>query len=46
MNLDQFAQAYYQMAGAAVYAKPVPVSPEDTALILIDVQDCLTSDYY
>lgn len=46
MNLDQFAQAYYQMAGAAVYAKPVPVSPEDTALILIDVQDCLTRDYY
>lgn len=46
MNLDQFAREYYESIGAAVYAKPVPVSPEDTALILIDVQNCLTKDYY
>ena len=46
MNLDQFGKLYYDMVGAAVYSKPAPVSPEDTALILIDVQDCLTRDYY
>lgn len=46
MNLDQLARAYYESVGSAVYAKPVPVSPENTALILIDVQNCLTKDYY
>ena len=46
MNLNEFAKAYYGMTGSAVYGQPVPVSPQDTALILIDVQDCLTREYY
>ena len=46
MNLNEMARAYYESIGSAVYANPVPVSPEDTALILIDVQNCLTKDYY
>jgi nicotinamidase-related amidase len=42
MNLNEFANLYY---GNFVYP-PVPLNEKETALVLIDVQDCLTRDYY
>ncbi|HWQ78163.1 MAG TPA: isochorismatase family cysteine hydrolase [Anaerovoracaceae bacterium] len=42
MNLNEFANLYYSNF---VYP-PVPLDPKETALVLIDVQDCLTKDYY
>lgn len=45
MNLNEFANQYYGAYGDSVY-KPIPLSEKETALVLIDVQDCLTRDYY
>lgn len=42
MNLNEFANMYY---GNFKY-EPVPLDKEETALVLIDVQDCLTKEYY
>lgn len=42
MNLNEFANLYYSNF---CYA-PIPLAPKETALVLIDVQDCLTKDYY
>ena len=46
MNLNDFAAQYYGGLAASVYKDPVPLNKDDTALILIDVQDQLTRDYY
>ncbi|MBS7526206.1 cysteine hydrolase [Fusibacter paucivorans] len=45
MNLNEFAAQYYGAYGDMVH-KPVPLDAKETALVLIDVQDCLTKDYY
>lgn len=42
MDLNKFANLYY---GNFVYP-PIPLDPKATALVLIDVQDCLTRAYY
>lgn len=44
--LNDFVESYYGMLGKSVYAQPVQVSKEDTALVLIDVQECITKEYF
>jgi len=46
MNLNEFTAQYYGGLSATVYKDSMPLAKEDTALILIDVQDQLTSDFY
>jgi nicotinamidase-related amidase len=46
MNLNEYVRSYYEAAGNYVYANPVPLDPKDTALVLIDVQNDLTRDYF
>lgn len=44
--LDEFVQNYYGMLGSGVYGEPAPIKPEETALVLIDVQKCVTKEYF
>lgn len=44
--LNEFTANYYGQLAAGVYNKPVEVSPEDTALIIIDAQKCVTKEYF
>lgn len=44
--LDEFVRGYYAQLAEGVYNKPVPVSSNDTALVLIDVQKCIKKEYY
>ena len=44
--LNEFTRTYYAGLGTSVYADPVPISAQDTALVLIDIQECITKDYY
>lgn len=46
MNLNEFAAQYYGGLGAKVYADPIKLDPQESALVLIDVQDCLTREYF
>jgi len=46
MTLNEFAAQYYGGLGAKVYADPIRLDPKETALVLIDVQDCLTREYF
>ena len=46
MNLNEYVRNYYEAAGNYVYANPVPLDPKDTVLVLIDVQNDLTRDYF
>ncbi len=46
MNLNEFTAQYYGGLAASVYSEPIPMSKEDTALVLIDVQDQVTRDYH
>ena len=45
MNANEFVAQYYGGLAGTVYKDPTPISPKDTVLILIDVQDELTRDY-
>ena len=42
MNLSEFAASYYGYLAEHVYKDPAPVGREDTALVLIDVQDLVS----
>lgn len=44
--LNEFTENYYGMLANGVYKDPVPVAAEDTALIIIDAQKCVTKEYY
>jgi len=44
--LDEFVRGYYGTLGTSVYAQPVPISGEDTALIIIDAQTCIKKSYF
>lgn len=44
--LNEFVQNYYGGLGGTVYADPMPVDPADTALVLIDIQKCISKDFY
>ncbi len=44
--LNEFTANYYGQLASGVYGTPVPVSAKDTALILIDIQKCLTKEYF
>ena len=44
--LDEFVRGYYAQLGTGVYGNPVPISAKDTALVLIDVQECVTEEYF
>ncbi|MFT4228959.1 MAG: isochorismatase family cysteine hydrolase [Microbacterium sp.] len=45
-DVNAFARTYYGMLGSGVYATPVPLDPVDTALLLIDIQECITKDAF
>ncbi len=44
--LNEFAAQYYGQLSSAVYNQPVKVSAEDTALVIIDAQKCVTKAYF
>lgn len=44
--LNEFVAQYYGQLAAGVYAEPVAVSAEDTALVIIDAQKCVTKEYF
>ncbi len=44
--LNEFTKSYYQQLSDGVYGKPVDVSSEDTALILIDIQTCVLKEFF
>ena len=46
MNLNEFTALYYGGLSSTVYKEPVPVDKNETALVLIDVQDQLTRSYF
>ncbi len=41
-EVNAFVESYYGGLGSTVYANPVPLDPSDTALVLIDIQECIT----
>lgn len=43
--LDEFARSYYEKLAKDAYADPVNITPKDTALIIIDAQNCLKKEY-
>ncbi|MEE0741161.1 MAG: isochorismatase family cysteine hydrolase [Emergencia sp.] len=44
--LNEFVAAYYGQLADAVYANPVKISKEETALIIIDAQKCVKKEYF
>ncbi len=44
--LDEFVNGYYAQLAGGVYGEPIPISAEDTALVLIDVQTCVKKEYF
>jgi len=44
--LNEFVRDYYGTLGTSVYGNPVPVSAEDTALVIIDAQTCVKKEYF
>ena len=44
--LNEFVKNYYSQLSTLVYNKPVEVSAEDTALVLIDIQTCVLKEYF
>ena len=44
--LDKFVRGYYAQLASGVYGNPVPLDPKTTALVLIDVQECVTEEYF
>lgn len=44
--LNEFTQNYYNGLSSTVYAEPMPLSADDTALVLIDIQKCISKPFY
>ena len=44
--LNEFVESYYGQLSDLVYKNPVMLSPEETALIIIDAQKCITKEYF
>lgn len=44
--LNEFVRNYYGMLAGGVYGKPMDLTPEKTALVLIDVQECVKKEYF
>ncbi len=44
--LDEFVRSYYGQLAGGVYGTPVDVTPEETALVIIDAQKCITKEYF
>ena len=44
--LNEFVAQYYGQLSSMIYGNPVEVSPEDTALVIIDAQKCVTKEYF
>lgn len=44
--LNDFTANYYKGLADGVYKDPMSINPEETALVLIDVQTCLTTKYF
>mgnify|MGYP000853070570 FL=1 len=44
--LDDFVREYYGALSTTTYANPVPISAENTALVIIDAQTCITKEYF
>ena len=45
-QLDDFVNQYYKGLADGVYANPIPLSKEDTALVIIDAQTSISQEYY
>ncbi len=45
-QLNEFANQYYKGLAEGVYGDPMPLDSSDTALILIDIQESITQEYY
>ena len=43
---NEFVAQYYGKLSGMDYGNPVEVSPEDTALVIIDAQKCITKEYF
>ncbi|SFE34682.1 Nicotinamidase-related amidase [Peptostreptococcaceae bacterium pGA-8] len=44
--LNEFVENYYGTLASGVYSKPVDITPNNTALIIIDAQKCITKEYF
>ncbi len=44
--LNEFVKNYYGTLGTSVYGKPVPLSKDDTALVIIDAQTCVKKEFF
>ena len=44
--LNEFTAQYYQQLASGVYNKPMEVGAEDTALVIIDAQKCVTKGIF
>lgn len=44
--LNEFVRNYYGGLSETVYADPLPLDAADTALVLIDIQKCISKDFY
>ena len=44
--LNEFVESYYGQLSESVYKQPVPISPDDTVLVIIDAQKCITKEYF
>lgn len=44
--VNAFAESYYGGLSSTIYADPVALDPADTALVLIDIQECITKDAF
>lgn len=43
--LNEFVRNYYGTFASGLYAEPVDLKPDETALVIIDAQKCLTKEY-
>ncbi|MCI8608097.1 MAG: cysteine hydrolase [Firmicutes bacterium] len=44
--LNEFVAQYYGQLASGVYNQPVKLSKEETALVIIDAQKCVTKEYF
>lgn len=44
--LNEFVSSYYKQLADGVYAQPVDLTPNETALVIIDAQKCVTKEYF
>ncbi|MCF8108483.1 MAG: cysteine hydrolase [Desulfohalobiaceae bacterium] len=45
-QLDDFVNQYYKGLADSVYGTPIPLSSDDTALVIIDAQTSISQEYY